>query len=191
MQKNEIVKSLLNLNLGLKRGTIDFVAFNPEWDKAFKLIRGLITKFLSDIEIYHIGSTAIPKGIAKPIIDILIVFKEENYFKDKIIKFERLGFLYKGEYDILGRYFFAFYDEDNILDFIHIHAYKEGHEQIYKLLDFNKKLKCSPLLVDKYSILKHKIKDSGILRKEYSKAKEHFILSVLNLKSLTEDQYIN
>ena len=59
--------------IGLKRGTVRVVPYNPDWPIHFQAERDLLRDALGSkvLEIRHIGSTAIPGMPAKPIIDIL------------------------------------------------------------------------------------------------------------------------
>ena len=54
--------------------------YNPKWIDFFLLEKKNIENTLNDNckEIYHIGSTAIPNMIAKPIIDILLIVNNKS-----------------------------------------------------------------------------------------------------------------
>ncbi len=59
--------------IGLKRGTVSLVAYQPEWANAFekekRQLQGVLGDYVSGIE--HVGSTSVPGLAAKPIIDML------------------------------------------------------------------------------------------------------------------------
>ena len=58
----------------IERGPIRLVPFDPAWGERFQAERLQIMAALGDraIAIEHIGSTAVPGLMAKPIIDILV-----------------------------------------------------------------------------------------------------------------------
>ena len=68
------IETLERLSLGLKRKTVELIDYTPDWPKAFAYVEKKLQKVLShsDFQIEHIGSTAIPGCIAKPVLDILI-----------------------------------------------------------------------------------------------------------------------
>lgn len=55
--------------LGLKRGTVKLVPYNPKWVELFEKERQLLVKTFGKkiIAIEHIGSTSIPGIAANPI----------------------------------------------------------------------------------------------------------------------------
>ena len=59
-------------SIGLKRGTVRVVPFNPDWLMVFQVEQDLLRNSLGSkvLEIRHIGSTAIPGMPAKPIISL-------------------------------------------------------------------------------------------------------------------------
>ena len=80
------------MSLGLKKGSIELVYFDPEWDKlAKKLIEKLWNVFeVNAIDIQHIGSTAIKNIMAKPIIDIAVGVTNFKVIDALITKLEKI-----------------------------------------------------------------------------------------------------
>jgi GrpB-like predicted nucleotidyltransferase (UPF0157 family) len=60
-------------SIGLKRGTVRVVRYDPDWQIHFQAERDLLRNALGTkvLEIRHIRSTAMPGMPAKPIINIL------------------------------------------------------------------------------------------------------------------------
>ncbi len=87
---------------------VEVVGPDESWEAIFELEKDRLKHLFGDlvVEVYHIGSTAIPNIYAKPIIDILIEVKNI----EKVDKFnsgmKQLGYIPKGEYGIPGRRFF-------------------------------------------------------------------------------------
>lgn len=79
--------------------------YNPEWETEFKKEADLIAKILGSlcIDIFHIGSTAVPRLKAKPIIDIMPVVHNIDKVDALAREFEKVGYEYLGEFGIKGR----------------------------------------------------------------------------------------
>jgi GrpB-like predicted nucleotidyltransferase (UPF0157 family) len=61
------------VSLGLKRGTVQLVPYDPDWPKLFEAEKQLLKTALGDKvgAIEHIGSTSVPDLAAKPLIDMI------------------------------------------------------------------------------------------------------------------------
>ncbi len=59
---------------------VELTKYNPEWANIFTVAANEIKSILKEncIQIYHIGSTAIPTIYAKPIVDMLPIVKDIN-----------------------------------------------------------------------------------------------------------------
>ena len=58
--------------LGLRRGSVQLVAYNPAWATLFEAERARLHHALhpNALDIQHIGSTGVPGLAAKPILDL-------------------------------------------------------------------------------------------------------------------------
>jgi len=94
--------------LGLQRGTVRLEEYNPEWNDLFKEEKELLLQTFGDriIAIEHIGSTAIPRLPAKPIIDINVAVPSLDDINDFITKLQELGYEYIPERRFSDRQFF-------------------------------------------------------------------------------------
>lgn len=79
--------------------------YKPIWAEMFASEASKIKSILNDncVEIYHIGSTAVPGLAAKPIIDIMPVVKSLEAVDQMADEFEKIGYEYLGEFGIQGR----------------------------------------------------------------------------------------
>ena len=137
--------------------------YNPEWPKMFeeeaaKIHDALGSNFLA---LHHIGSTAVPGLLAKPVIDMIGVVKNPEM---AIQPLEKLGFTYKGEYNIPLRFFFNRSEgvETNL------HVYEEDHPEIALNLVFRDYLRDHPEARDEYAELK-----KNLLKEKSSYEKNH------------------
>jgi GrpB-like predicted nucleotidyltransferase (UPF0157 family) len=179
MDKIDLIKNLETLEIGLERFTVSHKLNSGSWAEAFNLARLYIRPALSNANIIHIGSTAIPNCIAKPILDIAIEYSVDSSFERERTGLVSLGFTSKGAYGIEGREFFTFYREDELFDYIHIHAFPKDHPHLLNHLTFKEALLHNSALVDQYNELKTDLVAQGISRKDYPDAKTDFVLSVL------------
>ena len=83
--------------IGLKRGTVQLVSYQPVWKRLFEEEAARLHLALGSrcLQIEHIGSTAIEGMDATPIIDILVAvdgFKTANELVPALMK---LGYTHK------------------------------------------------------------------------------------------------
>jgi len=57
--------------VGVRDGRVELVAYNPTWPAAFQTERERLEPLLGALEFHHIGSTAVPGLVAKPIGDMV------------------------------------------------------------------------------------------------------------------------
>lgn len=79
--------------------------YQEKWVEDFKAIESVITDALIglNISIEHVGSTAVPKLAAKPIIDIDIVYGNTVPFETIKKGLERIGYFHNGNQGIINR----------------------------------------------------------------------------------------
>lgn len=101
--------------------------YQPKWVEDFKAIETALRPALLGENTYpeHVGSTAIPGMMAKPIIDIDLVFQHPAKFKEIKKALLTLGYRHKGDQGIPGREVFkrARGEAHPVLDDIHHHLY--------------------------------------------------------------------
>lgn len=166
--------------IGLKRGTVQLVPYNPKWKENFEKEKQCLQKALGDlvIGIEHVGSTAIPGIFAKPVIDIAIIVKSIK-LPDKLIKLlENLRYEYKQDDDVPGRLFFTKGPENKRTYYIHVVKLKS--KQWKNLVLFRNYLLKSKAVARQYNELKNKLaKNYALDRKSYTSGKDKFIKTVI------------
>lgn len=169
---------LMNEGKGVCRNTsekktkkIIVTSYNSEWSQIFEREAMKIKEALGPncIAIHHIGSTAVPGLLAKPIIDMIGVVKNPE---KAIQPLEDLGFKYKGEYNIPMRFYFSRSEgvETNL------HVYEEGHPEIELNLLFTDYLRNHPDARDEYAKLKE-----DLLKEKSSYEKNNSLFTGYNL----------
>lgn len=131
--------------------------YNPQWASMFETEANLIKEILQEnlVEIYHIGSTAVPKLAAKPIIDIMPVVQSLEKVDGVSSLFEEIGYEYLGEFGVIGRRYLRKGGDERTHQ-IHIFA-KGDTNNINRHLAFRNYLRTHPKEREQYSALKRKL----------------------------------
>ncbi len=81
----------------MKRASVVLSEYNPEWPTMFETEKTLLIKLIGDMlkgSIEHVGSTAVPGLIAKPVIDIMFGVKSLNCSRPAIKVLVKNGYEY-------------------------------------------------------------------------------------------------
>ncbi len=167
-----------NFMIGLKRGTVKLLRYNPKWrESALKEINAL-RKTLGSIalDIQHMGSTAIPGMSAKPIIDIDVAVKSLRVVKDLIGPLKKLGYRYRvGEPE---KRLFVKGPNEKIT--YHLHVIELGSDLWNNDLLFRDFIRKNKKEARQYSELKKELASQFYNdRKSYSNGKEDLIKAIL------------
>lgn len=169
--------------LGLPRGIVKLVPYDPEWAKLFRKEKTRIKEELSDqaLGVEHIGSTAIPGMDAKPILDLMAAVPQIEDYELYIPALERLGYQFMRD------------NRDNQQHILFVKGSEECRTHYLKLttLDsdfwrehvlFRDYLIRHPGRAEEYRKLKHELLEKhGGLREKYTDDKSAFIRETLNL----------
>jgi GrpB-like predicted nucleotidyltransferase (UPF0157 family) len=79
--------------------------YDPNWPVLFQSLRRRIADALDDMaaSIEHVGSTAVPGLVAKPIIDIDVLLASETMLPAAIERLANLGYIHRGDLGIPER----------------------------------------------------------------------------------------
>lgn len=152
--------------------------YDQAWPEKFQNEADSISDALKAhcLALHHVGSTAVPGLLAKPIIDMIGVIKDPE---KAIPLLEALGFTYKGEYNIPMRYYFN-------KEGVNLHVYEEGHPEIELNLTFRDYLREHPQARDEYALLKESLLKEEVSRFKngmftgYNLGKDTFIRTILH-----------
>jgi GrpB-like predicted nucleotidyltransferase (UPF0157 family) len=131
---------------------VEIVAYNALWPNQFAEAKeGIIKELANNFRaIHHVGSTAIPGLCAKAKIDIILVVKSRT---DARVPLEKLGYEYRGEYNIPLRHFFRQRQQFNV----NLHLYEEGNPDIELNILFRDYLLNSAAAREEYFELKQSL----------------------------------
>jgi len=152
---------------------------NPEWAAAYASEAASIVRALSNlpIELEHIGSTAIPGIVAKPVIDMLGAVPSVEKLDEHSDRLTTLGYEALGEFGIAGRRYFR-KNAANGVRTHHLHVFAVDCPEIARHLNFRDYLRAFPMTAVAYSALKQDLaKRSGDTR-AYTDGKTAFVRAV-------------
>lgn len=171
--------------IGLKDGTVELRPYAPEWKRLFEFEKDILNEKIGKyvLDIQHVGSTAIPDMLAKPVIDIGIAVLDFEKSSVCIHPIEELGYVYKGEFGIPRRHYFA----KGIPRTFQIHMNEISSEQWRYLLIFRDYLLQHKITAEQYARIKTKLAQKYPMdREKYQEGKSPFIRKVLDLATKDE-----
>src|SRR3984957_7237814 len=142
-------------------------------------IMGSLGRIATRVE--HVGSTAVPGLIAKPIIDLDAVLASPADFPEAIRKLRGLGYVHEGDLGIKGREAFLWPPGEMRH---HLYVLAEGATELRRHLAFRDALRRNPALRGEYAQLKRAlaVQFPGD-RKSYTEGKSAFIAAALDAGS--------
>lgn len=157
--------------------------YNPEWPHWFEELRSFLEPKLGPIvfRIEHVGSTAIPGMIAKPIIDLNIVIQISDFEEIKSW-LAKIGFEHRGDLGIVGREAFLLTDLrlKKGLPPHHLYVCDIDNEELKRQIAFRDYLREHKEDAAKYSEIKiHLVKKYSGNRVQYIDGKDHLVKEIL------------
>ena len=139
-------------SLGLQAGTVRLVPYDPAWPDFFSAEASRLNGALSPLPIVleHIGSTAVPGLLAKPVLDVLAGFADDTHVKPYIERIVTSGYVHRGNQGIPGREFFR---RGNPRAY-HVHLTAIGSAFWHEHLGFRDYLRTHNAVRDDYARLK-------------------------------------
>ena len=167
---------------------IEVVSSNAGWSAAFEQEAALLARVFgrSMVAIHHVGSTAVPALLAKPIIDILVVLEETKSIGRFDEAMEALRYRARGECldasvpGTPGR-FYSSKDTRGVRTH-HVHACAAGHPEVVDKLAFRDYLRAHSQQAASYGQLKQRLAlDHPHDNLGYMRGKDPFIKSLLEV----------
>ena len=167
-----------------EKAKVTLVGFDPKWVEKFKDEKEYIIERIGEfvLSIDHIGSTAIPNIVAKPVIDILIGIKSLKQSEKIITSMKELGYEYL---DSIESYFperrlFIKTPTNNDANQFNVHIWVHQSEGWKEMLLFRDYLLAHPEVAKEYEhVKKHMAKRFPDNEVAYSIGKEGFMQVIL------------
>jgi GrpB-like predicted nucleotidyltransferase (UPF0157 family) len=156
--------------------------YQPQWSAQFVRVATELRSVFAcaEVQIEHIGSTAVPGLCAKPVLDMLLGAAGLAVVQGSIASLAALGFVYRPEYEdeLPGRRYFV--RPAHALPRVHLHAVVRGGELWHTHLRFRDRLRQDSATRDRYATLKRELaarhRDD---KAAYTQAKAPFIQALL------------
>lgn len=131
------------------------------------------------LQVEHIGSSAVPGLLTKPILDVLVVVEEIDYVDTTNDVWEAFGYEVKGEAGIAYRRYFR---KETSESGVHIHVFDRfSKREIERHIAFRDFLQTHPDVAQDYAVLKQQIFQKGCTREQYQQQKANFVQAVEKL----------
>jgi GrpB-like predicted nucleotidyltransferase (UPF0157 family) len=161
---------------GLPLSELKLVQYNTNWPKRFEDEFRRLKSVPHVISIEHIGSTAIPNIMAKPVIDIAMMV--DNLPEDQRVSqsLVNIGYKHHGDYGLPGRQFFTWGDPP----VIHLHVVGQQSHYWHDWITFRDFLRETPDWRQRYEAEKVKLmQQANGNRKHYTESKTSIIQEIL------------
>lgn len=167
--------------IGLKRGTVELLPYNPLWEdvaaETIKKLKSLLNDVAVDIQ--HVGSTSIQNICAKPIIDIAVGVNTLDSIKPYIELLKKNGIIFRKE-DVKEQLLFVIGDFEKEFRTHHIHVVEWNSVAWNNYINFRDYLNAFPEYAKEYDDLKKKLAlEFANNRGNYTAGKQEFIHRIL------------
>jgi GrpB-like predicted nucleotidyltransferase (UPF0157 family) len=169
--------------IGLQKGIVKLVPHTELWHRQFAEEAARLREAVGGrvVAIEHVGSTAVCGIAAKPIIDIVAAVREAADAGRCVRPLEGVGYEYRGEGGIAGRYYFVKGEPRTH----HLHMFELGSDTWREHLAFRDCLRSHRRVAEEYERLK---RDLAVRherdREAYTEGKGAFIREVLRSAGL-------
>jgi GrpB-like predicted nucleotidyltransferase (UPF0157 family) len=141
------------------------VAYDPGWVNEFRELSAELSTVLGKLAngIHHVGSTAIPGMMAKPVLDIDVELAPGIDIREATKVLEKVGYEYEGELGIPERFSYKhgsaevpFSAERKVWMHHHLYVLTYQSKELHRMLLFRDKLRNSEALRKEYTEIKRK-----------------------------------
>lgn len=151
------------------------VSYDPRWPAAFEAEAMRLQRSGAFQRLHHMGSTAVPGLLAKPVIDILAETQSLEAVDRATPHLADLGYDARGEFGIAGRRYFRRHDAAGVRTH-HLHVYEVGSAQIERHLMLRDYLRAHPARANAYAGFKQAIVAGAVGQGlSYAAAKVDFV----------------
>jgi len=164
--------------IGVESRTVRLQEPSSEWQSMFASEQRILGAELGNhvLDIQHVGSTALGRIVAKPIIDIGIAVSRYEDARICIDPMKKLGYEYRGEAGISRRHYFVKGQPRTH----HVHMVETDSDAWISLVAFRDYLMTHLLVEARYENLKKELAlRYANEREKYQSAKEPFVKAII------------
>jgi len=131
---------------------VELLPYDPAWANHAQRESMRVAAAISGmiLAVHHIGSTAVPGILAKPILDLMPVVHSLIELDDARPVIEGLGYAWWDEYGLPGRRYCTLDDPITARRNVQLHFFENGSPEIARLLAFRDYLRSHPGLAREY-----------------------------------------
>jgi GrpB-like predicted nucleotidyltransferase (UPF0157 family) len=168
--------------LGLEKGLVKLLPHDERWHDLFAEEKARLLEAVGEMveAVEHVGSTSVCGIAAKPILDIAAAVKDRAAGEKCVAPLEGIGYTYRGENGIAGRFYFVKGAAERRTH--HLHLYAADNTELKNHLFFRDYLRRNPSIAAEYDGLKKDLaaKYPGD-RDAYLDGKAAFVEKILKL----------
>lgn len=175
--------TVTDVGLGVRSGHAMVVPYDVRWSAHFDVLAAIFRQRFGHeiLGIEHVGSTAVPGLLAKPVLDVLVLVPDFESSRALEKPLESLGFEFRPEEAIPDRHFFR--RKVGQLRTHHVSLAEPGSNYAWETLTFRDALRADPDLRGRYGRLKLQLaarfpRDMD----SYIRGKTKFVRAVLDPK---------
>jgi GrpB-like predicted nucleotidyltransferase (UPF0157 family) len=159
---------------------IEVVDYDEVWFSEFRRFESFLIENLSkSLQIEHVGSTSVVGLVAKPILDIVIVVKNQKEFEIVKSDLHRIGYIHKGNQGIKNREVFKRIGNSGFYPH-HLYVAYEGSLGLRNMLTIRDHLRDNSVDREIYGLLKMRLaKQYPYDIESYIDGKTDFLLEIL------------
>jgi GrpB-like predicted nucleotidyltransferase (UPF0157 family) len=170
--------------LGLTYGQVRLVDGDPGWPQAFEQLAAELRSGLGElaVAVEHVGSTAVPGLVAKPILDLAVGLAPDADPDRVTSAIERLGYEFRGDKGETGGLLFVLEDRP-AHRIAHLHVVPHGGEKWRQYLAFRDRLRIDPDARAAYAEVKRRLGEQFAGdRQAYTAGKAAFVAGLLSVE---------
>ncbi len=163
------------MSLGLESGKNQLVPYSGNWPQLYTAEADRIRKACTGVIVHieHVGSTAVPGLLAKPIIDICVSVRSLEHAESMLTDMQKIGYDYPGDIGIPGERIFG---RDKGKRLFLVHVVVADSPEYFRYLAFRDLLIQRADLASEYGDLKRRLAEAHPEgRAIYTKLKSEFI----------------
>jgi GrpB-like predicted nucleotidyltransferase (UPF0157 family) len=171
--------------LGLRRGVVEVVPYDPRWPAIFEDTAAELRRALGSAigAVHHVGSTSVPNLCAKPVLDVLVSVPDFDAALQLVPRIEALGYIFRRDEEIEDRHYFR--RGNDTARTHHLSLATPTSRHYIDTLAFRDTLRSNPDLASQYANLKLQLAERFPRdRESYINGKTDFVMAVLRSAGL-------